>query len=332
MFRATQIVRYLQAAAEHGIGDRQLLAGTRLDAAEIRPDSLVSLEQYQTVVRNLLELTGDAGFAFIVGHSFKLSEFGLVGYAMLSARTLREATEVWVKYSNSLVGQYSQTSWRRVAGGHEVSFFSADNTSALHRFETEESIVRGINVVRDLTAAAPVFHSIALSYPEPPHRARYEEVLGCPLQFDAPRTVVRIASPDIDTPVKTTAPELFDICAEHCLKVMNLLPDASLMLTQLRQLFLSRPGRLPDLEEAAAALGVSVSSLRRKLEGGGKSYQAAKDEFRLDLAREYLRSGHMSPKQVAYLLGFTSPSNFSRAFKAWSGETAGQFLRAAKAG
>jgi AraC-like DNA-binding protein len=34
----------------------------------------------------------------------------------------------------------------------------------------------------------------------------------------------------------------------------------------------------------------------------------------------------MTPKQVAYLLGFTSPSNFSRAFKGWSGQTVGHFL------
>jgi AraC-like DNA-binding protein len=82
------------------------------------------------------------------------------------------------------------------------------------------------------------------------------------------------------------------------------------------------------LNAAGLALAMSSSTLRRQLESSGQSYQGIKDEFRFDLAGEYLRSGHMAPKQVAYLLGFTSPSAFSRAFKGWSGQTVGQFLSA----
>lgn len=328
MFRAIQIARYLKLMEQAGISRRQLLAGTRIESAQLSsPDYLISLGQYEAVISNIVRLSGDPGIAFTLGRSIKLRDFGLVGYAMISARNLGEATDVWMKYSNSLVGQYTRTSWSAGPEGHELSFFSPTSNSMLDRFETEDSIVRGITIVRELTGMEPSFRDISFSYPEPVHRARYEEVMKCPLRFDAPRTLVRFVAPAFDTPIKTTNEELFSICAEHCSKVMNLLPDAGLLLGRLRSLFLSRPGQLPDLDAAAAALGMSASTLRRKLEADGHSYQSIKDDFRFDLAREYLRSGHMSPKQVAYLLGFNSPSNFSRAFKTWSGATVGQFLQ-----
>lgn len=329
MFRAIQVTRYIKALEQHyGIDAPTLLEGSGIDVAELaNPDVLISLYQYARVVANMYRLTDDSGVAFTVARSMNISDFGLVGYAMLSARTWRDSIEIWIKYSNSLVGQYIQTSWGGGRDGHELSFHSPVDTGMLHRFETEQAIVGGCLVVRDLTGVEPVFQSIDFSYAEPSHRALYERFMMCPLKFNAPKTVVRFVSPEFDAPVKGTNAEIFALCAENCSKVMTLMPGANPLLRQLRELFLGRSGCLPDLEEAGNRLDMSPSTLLRKLEASGYSYQQVKDEFRSDLAREYLRSGHMAPKQVSYLLGFSSPSNFRRAFKSWTGMTVGAFLK-----
>ncbi|MNG06523.1 DNA-binding transcriptional regulator GadX [compost metagenome] len=83
---------------------------------------------------------------------------------------------------------------------------------------------------------------------------------------------------------------------------------------------------MPSITESARTLGMSVRTLRRQLLREGTSYQALLDGFRRDLAMEYLNSGHMTPKEVGYLLGFQSASNFRRAFRAWTGQTIGEYL------
>jgi AraC-like DNA-binding protein len=80
------------------------------------------------------------------------------------------------------------------------------------------------------------------------------------------------------------------------------------------------------MAQAARRLGLSTRTLRRRLEQENTSYQDLLDQFRRDLALEYLRSGHMAPKEIAYVLGFSSPSTFRRAFKTWTNETVGEFL------
>jgi AraC-like DNA-binding protein len=331
MFRIMQVARYVAALQSHyGIEPARLLKNTGIDPKALSsPDTLISLDQYAAVVSNVHRFANDPAVAFNIGKSMKLSDFGLVGYAMLSAQTLRDATDVWIRYGNSLVGQYVQTSWGDSDNGHELSFLSVVDTGMLHRFETELAIVGGMIVVQDLTGTKPVFDSIDFTYPQPPHVSLYKKIMKCKLRFDAPKTVVRITEPAFDTPVKTTNPDLFALCAENCSNVMTLLPNASDLLFQLRTLFLSNPSQLPDLDDASKKLGMSASTLLRRLEQAGYSYQRIKDEFRFDLCREYLRSGHMAPKKVAYLLGFSSPSNFRRAFKAWSGVTVTDFLQSA---
>lgn len=329
MFRTTQITRYIRALELLGIDrDAALLNTGIVPAALNSPDTLITLDQYSTVVANLYRLSGDPGIAFVVGRSMRMSDFGLVGYAMLTARTLRDVIDVWIKYSHALVGQYSQTAWGDGSHGDELHYHSPVETGMLHRFEIEQTIVSGSHIVQELTGVETVYHSIDFSYPEPPYRQLYEQHMKCPLQFNAPRTVVRLSRPSFNAPVRTMNEEIFSICAEHCSKVMTLLPNASALLSRLRSLFLTQPGHLPDQEEASQKLGMSASTLARRLEASGLNYQGIKDEFRYDLAREYLRTSRMPPKKVASLLGFSTPSNFYRAFKAWSGQTVREFLDA----
>jgi AraC-like DNA-binding protein len=142
--------------------------------------------------------------------------------------------------------------------------------------------------------------------------------------------VLRVLAPELDAPIQTGNEELFQVCARHCTQVMRSIPEAGLLHSRLRSMFLARPANLPDLKEASASLGVSVTTLRRQLLANGQSYQTIKDEFRFDLACEYLRSGHMGPKQVSYLIGFKTPSAFYRAFRGWSGMTTVEFMRSEK--
>ena len=329
MFRATKIAGYIKAMRQHGVSARRLLAGTGIDQKQVAmPDCLISLDQYEAVVANMMRLTGNPGIAFSLGDVFiNVGEFGILGYAMLSARSLRQASEVWMEYSKSIAGTPTTiASYRKVSPGFEMSFASPLKSGLLHRYETEELLVQGIKRVAYLTGVEPVMRKVSLAYPEPPHRAMYEAFFKCPIKFDAPKTVIRMLKPELDAPIQTRNEELFQVCAQHCRQVMRSFPQAGLLRGQLRSLFLTTPGDLPDLKRASMALGISVSTLRRQLDASEQSYQAIKDEFRFDLAREYLLSGHMALKQVAYLLGFKTPSAFSRAFKGWSGQTVVEFV------
>lgn len=329
MFRATKIQGYLKAMRAQGIGARQLLAGTDIDVKQVsHPDYLISLSQYEAVVANMMKLSGNPGIAFSLGDVLlDVGGLGILGYAMLSASTLRQALGVWIEYSNSFAGTPTKVaSYRDISPGYELVLSSPLKYGALHRFEMEELLVQGMKRVWSLTGVEPVIGKVSFSYPEPQHRALYEDFFKCPVEFGAPKTRVRVLQPDLDAPIQTGNEELFQICAQHCQQVMRSIPDAGPLRNRIRSLFLTTPGDLPDLKAASVALGMSMTTLRRHLDNTGLSYQAIKDEFRFDLAREYLRSGHMAPKQVAYLLGFKTPSAFSRAFKVWSGQSPGSFL------
>lgn len=70
------------------------------------------------------------------------------------------------------------------------------------------------------------------------------------------------------------------------------------------------------VQELARELGMSYSSLYAKLKGlTGKTPQAFMANYRMNIARELLLAGELNVSEVAYRVGSSSPSTFSREFK-----------------
>lgn len=74
-----------------------------------------------------------------------------------------------------------------------------------------------------------------------------------------------------------------------------------------------------DKESVARQMGISSSTLQRRLAAEGASFRQLLNETRRDLAERYLREGRRPIKDVAYSLGFADLSNFTRAFRSWFG-------------
>ena len=78
---------------------------------------------------------------------------------------------------------------------------------------------------------------------------------------------------------------------------------------------------------AAEKLKTSERTLRRRLSEENTSYQAILDEVRLELAREYLLETALPLHEIAALLGFSEPGNFTHTFKRWVGVTPNIFRK-----
>jgi AraC-like DNA-binding protein len=75
----------------------------------------------------------------------------------------------------------------------------------------------------------------------------------------------------------------------------------------------------------ARCLATSARSLQRRLSAAGTSYQELLDSTRCEAATRYLQDRGLSIGEVAYLLGYSEPPAFHRAFKRWNGVTPQEF-------
>ena len=68
-------------------------------------------------------------------------------------------------------------------------------------------------------------------------------------------------------------------------------------------------------------LGMSRATLARRLKREGTTFEAVLEGLRRRLAEDYLGKRRLSVAETSYLLGFSEPAAFSRAYRRWTGRS-----------
>ncbi len=169
------------------------------------------------------------------------------------------------------------------------------------------------------------------AHPRPPHAQEYVLIYSRQLRFDAPHTAVHLDAAQLAAPVvqDEASLERFLRTAPQSvfLKYRNLDSWSARVRHRMRRGI--GAGRWPRLEEVARELRVAPTTLRRRLEAEGTSYQGVKDELRRDAAVHQLCGTDLSIAEIASGIGFQETSAFHRAFKRWNGMQPGEYRRRA---
>ncbi|MBS0305212.1 MAG: AraC family transcriptional regulator [Proteobacteria bacterium] len=296
----------------HGSG----LRAERLGDPHCRPHPL----QYRRIILNMLELTGDPYLGIDLGHEFRLSDLGILGYALMSSPTLAASREIWDRYDE--LNERLFTSRNTIAEGRWFSeILDVHRLGDVFRFAVEEFVSQTIELASSMTNRPFPIVELHVTYPQPADISGYVRRFACPLHFAQPRTLVVFDVNRLQDPISLANEDVFKLCARNCELLVAKNREGAALSEEICTYLVNNPGNFPNLEEMAAHLKMGARTLRRRLVEENTSYQQLLDRTRQDLAQQYLQHTTLTPKEIGYLLGYSSVSNFRRAFKSWTGKT-----------
>ena len=172
------------------------------------------------------------------------------------------------------------------------------------------------------------------AHPRPAHAQEYTVMYSQRLAFDADRTRVRFDAAQLEAPVIQDEAGLRKFLRTAPRSVFLKYKNEDGWAARVRRRLRGSIGTTdwPRLEDVAYELRVAPTTLRRRLEAEGTSYQAIKDDLRRDAAVHHLCGTRLSIADIASALGFHETSAFHRAFKRWSGVQPGEYRRRAGQG
>lgn len=312
----------LDAMKTIGFAADDCLRGTGLKVPDLaRPADEIDfcLEQEFRFHRNLLELTDNPMLGLLLGKSYQLESYGLLGYAFLSAPNLRHAMIVLRNY-----GPLTFTLF-------QVNFLVEDNKGIL-RLSPDIAVpddLLNYYVDRDLTAAVTGGRGALRTPLEPRHvqvmhgaqnqRDTYERHFHCSISFSAECSELQLDASQLDVPMPLGDSETSSTCQQQCRLLLARMRAGSTFVDKVRAMILARPGYFPDIDYVAERLNMTSRTLRRRLAAEDSSYQDILAEVRYELAREYLATSTLPLEEISTMLGYSAPGNFSNAFKRWHG-------------
>lgn len=92
-----------------------------------------------------------------------------------------------------------------------------------------------------------------------------------------------------------------------------------------QKLYQAIPSGFFTIEDIAASLGISSRTLQRNLTAEGTKFNQELQNVQKILSFGYFKNPEMTTEDVAYLLGYSEVSSFSRAFKKWTGQTISEY-------
>jgi AraC-like DNA-binding protein len=269
--------------------------------------------------------SGDPLFGFQVGSLVRPGTFHALGLGIVSSTSVLAALKRIERYS-SIVSTNGRLTLLQQDGlvGLETRL---EQMSVMPTIHCVDALVVGLCRVLE-QCAGPSARPVRVVFMRPriaPAEA-YRGILGCPVEFDGPHIAIWFDAAAAARPVLSGNAELAAEADKLSARYMDeLAPDSTAARVRALLVKAMASGEF-DRDAIARSLNQSASTLQRRLREEGATYQELLDATRQKMALEYLRQGRHSLVDVAFLLGFADQSNFTRAFRRWTGKTPRDYL------
>ncbi len=282
---------------------------------------------YKTVDRlwdEATRLVKDPCLGLRAGEFWHPSHFNALGYAWLASSSLREALGRLARY----IQVVSQDTEIQMFDSAEGLVYTLSN-SLEHEVRMDLCMATIMTMCR--INFGPNLKPVAIRFihPEPSCGEKYFAFFKGPVYFDTDRDSLTLASKDVDKPLPGSNPILAEINDHIVIRYLSSLNNDDIVHRVQAVIIDLLPSGLVSDEKVAGQLYMSVRSLQRKLQQSGTSFRKLLDRTREELARQYICDRGVDLTEIAFLLGFSEHSAFSRAFKRWTGQTPSDMRRAA---
>lgn len=316
-FELRNIVRYLDA---HQPGfTMKLLEHINITREYLLDDTIPAfkvLGALKYCAQHLGPITGAR-----IGATYQVSDLGVFGYAVASAKNLGHAFEIESKYY-SLLGNLLKRSTAFIDHQMYATMYNVQNIDddTLSFFIALANSSR-IHISRSIFGDDIHFDSVQFTFNDEANRAEYESIYGGKVEFDCPQNSWALDTGLFSRERKDGNRSDCTRYLPYCNELMAQLKQKDSLVNDIQQILVSCAGDYPDIEMLSSAFNVSSRTLRRQLANVGTSYQKILNKVRCQLSIEYLIRTDIAIDDISNLIGFSDVTNFRHAFKKWVNKT-----------
>jgi len=323
----TVIAGYALAIAKaleySGVDSHRVFAAAGIsEALGIDPLKRLPYDAFSKLYRVCVEVTGDPYFGLAVAKLIQPSTLHALGYGLLASATLMDFCTRVQRYFR-LVSQTARIDI--TTRDEEVRFSSMPlvDVSAESQ-DAWAGILYRLMCLLYRDDFHPVAVELAHSMPDGGAEA-YVEFFGAPVRFGCDAVTFVLPATDMGVPLRGACPELAQFNDNLAANYIAKLDRADVVANVRARLVEQLPSGECGKARVAASLGMSTSTLQQRLIDRGTSFHELLNDVRRELACGYLRQPGVSVTEITFLLGFTDVSNFTRAFKRWTGTSPTRF-------
>lgn len=314
-----------EALENHGASSDQVFrsCGVMLPATTdpmLRIDNQTIAKLYAAAVQT----TGDPCFGLRAGETLRPANLHAMGFALLASISIRD----FAQRLSSLYRVISQNANIRVEERNNRFQLITSSVAGAHVcHETHDAYIAMIfTLLRTISGNRFRLRTLELIRPASEGMAQiFSEYFQCDVEFGRPEIVMTM---DLDLVDKRLPGANEELALSHDRTVMEYLQriERGDIVNRVRAIVSSElSSRVLNKDRVAERLHISTRGLQLKLAARDTSFQEILDHTRRTNALAFMSRSSVSVTEAAFSLGFSEVSNFTRAFKRWTGMAPSQY-------
>ncbi len=324
------LIPFIRVMEAHGLDSSVALQKIDIDPLILKEkNSRISADKFTKVLDYCIHEIGSNDVSIRVAKQFHAGMFDVLGYAMMSSNTLQDALGRIAQYKR-VVSNTSQLSViesdSSLVFDMDIFTYEDNGRQVLSRELTETFLVVIVQFSRNLIGQLLVPKKVVFSYPKPHYDTQYlTDFFQCDLEYDKPTNQIIFDLKQANIQLLGSNPlitQTHEKLLDEFLKRINKDDLSHVVITKICDVL---PLGAPSQTDVAQQLNMSLRNLQRKLHDQGTSFKEILENTRKKLTLNYIAQKDLSLSEISYLVGFSSTSNFNRAFKRWTGKTPGEY-------
>ncbi len=246
---------------------------------------------------------------------FQPAAWKSLGFSLLCSRDIRDALERIVKYCSVLTDSLN---FELHDTNNEINF---SLTPALGFNYSSVQLDYGLGcMLKMLGAIVPwelKLERVDLVRSTPENIEPYHDIFGSKIEFSSKTNNFYFELSEVDTSLPLHDPEAIAALDRVLESYLVKYGQSNFVRKTSKEIIRLLPGKAPTENDIAFAMNMSKRNLQRKLKDVDLTYGTLSTDIRRGLAKEYIRDLSLSLSEVAYLLGYSDQSTFTRAFGSW---------------
>jgi len=299
-------------------------AGIDLQDALV-PGSRIPTTRMQTLWALAVEVTGDPCLGLVAARHFQPAALHGLGFAWLASDTLHDALRRLIRYSR-FINTAVDIRLEERADAIELVFRVSRDEWPNFEFAAADLAMAAFLRMCQITAGHAVMPlRVSFQRPPPPCAKDFVEIFGPDIRYAAPHNRLCFDKALVDAPLSMANPELARLNDQTVVDYLSRCERASITMQVRSRIIEQLPDGRPSQEAIAESLHLSLRSLQRKLQQENTSFTALLNDTQQQLAMQYICDSQRSIGEITYLLGYSEPASFTRAFRRWTGKSPLQF-------
>jgi AraC-like DNA-binding protein len=280
------------------------------------PDARISAESMSLLWQEAVRTTGDPGFGLKAALNVRPTTFHALGFALMVSSSMYDALERLHRFYR-IVSDVIEMRYASSQGEMAIYLDPADRPPQQPDEAYDMIVATVVSFARMLIERDLRPLKVEFIRGKPARPEEFEAFFNAPVLFNRDHNRVFFDSADMQKPLQAANAEIARRNDQIVLEYLVRFDKSRISHLAHAKLINLLPAGEPSIEKLAESMGMTPRSLHRHLQKENAGYRDILDNIRRNLAAQYLRQRHLSVIDVAFRLGYSDSSNFTRAFKRW---------------